>query len=94
MIRFPRTLHGWRKLFWISLGICPFHWAWLRATWQDRPNAFCFTCEGIGIFPDGFMAALRMNAYAIQQKNLCFCHDEHICEKYCGGPDKPKGVKL
>ena len=63
-IRFPRTIRGWRKLFWIGLGVCPFHWAWLRATWQDRPNAFCFTCDGIGIFPDGFMSALRLNAYA------------------------------
>ena len=67
-IRFPRTIHGWRKLFWITVGVCPIHWAWLRATWQDRPNAFCFSCEGIGIYPDGFMAALRMNAYAEQLK--------------------------
>lgn len=63
-IRFPRTLHGWIKLFWISIGVCPFHWSWLLATWKDRPNAFCFSCEGIGIFPDGFMSAIRFNYYA------------------------------
>lgn len=63
-IRFPRKLSGWRKLFWISIGVCPIHWAWLRATWRDRPNAFCFDCDGIGIYPDGLISALRFNAYA------------------------------
>ena len=63
-LRFPRTLHGWRKLFWIALGACPTHWAMLRNDSPWDAIAFCFSCEGIGIYPNGFMIALQMNARA------------------------------
>ncbi len=63
-IRWPRTFRGWRRLFWLTLGLCPVHKSALRrdrTPYDDGLTAFCFDCGGIGIWPAGLRAALRLN---------------------------------
>ena len=67
--RWPRTFRGWRKLFWLALGVCPAHWAMLRTDSPWELNAFCFKCDGIGIWPNGLRAALIKNAWAEFEKD-------------------------
>jgi hypothetical protein len=66
-IRFPRTAHGWKTLFWLSLHRCPIHHTSLRCDpWDLSANGpdYCFKCEGVGMWPTGMMDALRQNAQA------------------------------
>lgn len=63
-MRFPRTLSGWRKLFWIALRRCmrcrgPLCEDW--APYDDGVTLWCLSCGGIP-HPRGFFRALRWNA--------------------------------
>jgi hypothetical protein len=69
--RFPKTLGGWRTLFWLALGRCPIHHSKLNVDWppyDDGVSAYCFMCEGIGIWPQGARVALWQNARAEEAK--------------------------
>jgi hypothetical protein len=69
--RWPRTLHGWRTLFWLTLGRCPIHHSRMNidsALHDDGRSAYCFRCSGIGIWPQGASEALRQNAIAAAKK--------------------------
>lgn len=65
--RFPRTFKGWRWLFWLAIGRCPIHHSPLRIDnifHDDGRSAYCFDCEGVGIWPQGATEALRQNELA------------------------------
>lgn len=66
-LRWPRTKHGWKTFFWLTLGCCPVHHRRMsidNPLYDDRRSAFCFKCEGIGVWPQGPREALRQNAKA------------------------------
>lgn len=68
MIRWPRTIPGWKALFWLWLGRCPIHHTRLNIDWElydDGKKAFCFKCDGVGLWPQGAMEALRQNYMAV-----------------------------
>ncbi len=69
-IRFPRTWRGWKALFWLSIGRCPVHHKPLHFDpWQPSlPVMMGFCCEGIGLWPNGMMQALRGNYRAELKK--------------------------
>lgn len=70
-ILFPKTTKGWRTLFWLALGRCPIHHARLSIDWppyDDGRTAYCFKCDGIGMWPQGAREALRQNAKAVAAK--------------------------
>ncbi|MCG8694652.1 MAG: hypothetical protein MI806_25885 [Minwuiales bacterium] len=64
--RFPRTLHGWRTLFWIARHRCPDCHRPLSIDWpqyDDGVSAWCLPCGGWRL-PRGVIVALRWNARA------------------------------
>ncbi len=67
MIRFPRTLKGWKTFAWLACGCCPIHHSRLSIDWplyDTGTKGYCFKCEGVGIWPMGIMTILRGNAEA------------------------------
>jgi hypothetical protein len=64
-MRFPRTLKGWVKLFWLSLRLCPFCHSSLSRDWPlyDRGGLWCLRCGGVPL-PEGVLNALRWNRRA------------------------------
>lgn len=70
-IKWPRTIHGWKILFWLALGRCPIHHTPLNIDWppyDDGRTAYCFKC-GVAVWPQGMWEALRQNYLAAQQKS-------------------------
>lgn len=68
---FPRTIKGCRTLFWLSIGCCPVHHTRMSVDsplYDDRRSAYCFKCDGIGVWPQGAREALRQNAKAVALK--------------------------
>ncbi len=68
--RWPRTLHGWKTLFWLWLGRCPIHHTRLNIDsplYDDGRTAFCFRCHGVGMWPQSAREALRQNAKACER---------------------------
>ena len=62
--RWPRTLKGWRTLFWLSLHRCPVHHCRIHRdpwSWGDSTR-YCFKCDGIAMWPGGLLDALQQNA--------------------------------
>jgi hypothetical protein len=71
-IRFPRTLKGWRTLFWLTLGRCPIDHSRLiiDGSWHDIGGpGYCFKCDGIAIWPRSGIDALYQN-YMAEKKKL------------------------
>lgn len=69
--RYPRTWRGWKALFWLAMGRCPIHLAKLRVDdpiYDDGRSAYCFKCDGIGVWPSNAGEALRQNYRAEQKK--------------------------
>lgn len=65
-MKFPRTLRGWRALLWLALRCCPVHHCLLTVDpWTPNETVvYCWRCDGVGIWPRGALAALRMNKHA------------------------------
>lgn len=60
----PKTLLGWRKLFWLTLRCCPIHHKPLmRDCWFGDPGThlYGFCCDGVSIWPRGLFRTLAMN---------------------------------
>lgn len=66
--RLPRTLLGWRRLFWLSLGRCPIHHTRLSQDWHSASHGACFTCDGVTIWPIGLRQVLWENYMVEAQK--------------------------
>ncbi|ACL57481.1 hypothetical protein [Methylobacterium nodulans] len=69
--RWPRTLHGWKTLFWLSLGRCPIHHTRLsidNPLYDNGRSAYCFRCEGVAIWPQRAREALRQNTLAVEAR--------------------------
>jgi hypothetical protein len=65
--RYPRTVRGWKTLFWLSIHRCPVHHCRLHidSTVYDAGGpGYCFKCDGIGIWPRSASDALRQNYQA------------------------------
>lgn len=65
-MKFPRTILGWKRLFWITLGRCvkchgPLLQDW--ALYDDGVTLWCLACGGLP-HPRGFFQALQWNAKA------------------------------
>ena len=68
---FPRTLVGWRTLFWVTLRRCPKckgrmvydPWAWVA-----EDIVYCMPCGG-AMLPRGFIRALLFNKRATSKQN-------------------------
>jgi len=70
-IRWPRTARGWRTLFWLSIGCCPIHHRRMsidNELYDDGRTAYCFRCDGIGMWPQGAREALWQNARAVEKR--------------------------
>ena len=64
VIAWPRTLPGWRSLFYITIRRCPRCHGRLVQDWSpydDGYHVYCCACGGL-ILPRGFWRALAMNA--------------------------------
>ena len=62
-IKFPKTLLGWKRLFWITIHRCPVcHSALCQDSplYDDGETLYCLPCGG-AILPRGFITALRWN---------------------------------
>lgn len=69
--RYPRTLRGWRVLFWLLLHRCPVHHTRLHidATMYDEGGpGYCFSCRGVGAWPRSAADALAQNYRAEEVK--------------------------
>lgn len=78
-IRWPRTVHGWKTLFWLWLGRCPIHHTRLNIDWplyDDQRKAYCFKC-GVAVWPQGAREALRQNYLATQRGQHPKCGANH-----------------
>lgn len=78
-LRFPRTIKGWRTLFWLALRRCPIHHSRLHidATIYDVGGpGYCFKCEGIGMWPRSAIDALHQNARASLKKTTPSAQDD------------------
>jgi hypothetical protein len=68
---FPKTLRGWKALFWLALGRCPKckqglcqdPWSW------DDATAYCMPCGG-AMYPNGLVRTLRCNKVATAKSSL------------------------
>jgi hypothetical protein len=61
---YPKTLHGWRTLFWLAIHRCPDHHCRLHidgTIYDVGGPGYCFKCEGIGIWPRSMSDALEQN---------------------------------
>ena len=70
-MRFPRTLLGWKRLFWITLRRCPKCHGSLCQDWpmyDSGDTLYCMPCGG-AIIPRGFFTALRWNEATEKRKN-------------------------
>ena len=68
-MKFPKTLNGWIKLFWITLRRCPFCHGPLCQDWalyDDGRSLWCLSC-GVVRLPKGFFRALKENELATKQ---------------------------
>jgi hypothetical protein len=65
-VKFPRTLAGWWKLFWIAIKCCPVHKTFTHIDpWNPYDwTRYCFKCEGISMWPGGLVHALYLNGQA------------------------------
>ena len=63
---FPRTFVGWKTLFWLTLGRCPVCRSRLCCDpWSyGNYHAYCFSCEGVAIYPRGFFNTIFENKAA------------------------------
>lgn len=71
--RWPRTLIGWRRLFWLTLRRCPIHHRPLaRDGWfgDDGSTLYGFCCEGVSMWPRGMRRALHQNYLAEQREGV------------------------
>ena len=67
MKRYPKTWSGWKTLFWLTIHRCPIHHSKLRcdnSIYDNGRDAYCFKCNGIGVWPNSAGEALRQNYYA------------------------------
>lgn len=70
-MRFPRTILGWCRLFWLTIRRCPIcHSPLLHDLWlyDDGNHLFCLYCGGMRV-PKGFFRALIENEIAHKQKD-------------------------
>jgi hypothetical protein len=71
-LRFPRTIAGFRRLFWILLRRCvnchrPLLQDW--ALYDDGVSLWCLDCGGLRL-PKGALNALRENYEAYRRKEI------------------------
>lgn len=69
--RYPKTLRGWKTLFWLAIHRCPIHHTRLHidSTIYDVGGpGYCFKCEGVGIWPRSASDALDQNQRANERK--------------------------
>lgn len=65
-MKFPTSLRGWKRLFWITVRRCINCHGRLLRDWplyDDGATLWCMSCGGVA-HPRGFLEALRWNARA------------------------------
>ena len=68
-LKWPTTWRGMKTLFWLTIGFCPVHHRPLHGDpWSSDDTGYCFKCDGIGMWPCGFLNVLRSNTKATQEK--------------------------
>jgi ribosomal protein S27E len=68
---FPRTLRGWKALFWLAVGRCPqCHGRLLCDPWDfAQTTVYCMPCGGAMYPAGGVLAVLRANKAATAKEN-------------------------